>query len=91
MFKNLKILWKRYLLGFHQKPLIFFSGMMQEQRAQLNGLCYIHGSDMLQHYLVSMNTERSAPMINISKLIHQKFNAQQLEDHIFKDHVVVVI
>jgi len=55
------------------------------QRAQLSGLCYIHGPDMLQHYLVSMNTEKSAGMIDISKLIRENFDALQLEDHIFKD------
>jgi len=52
----------------------------------LSGLCYIHGPDMLQHYLVSMNTAKSAGMIDISRLIHDTFSAQQLEDHIFKDH-----
>ena len=54
------------------------------QRAQLSGLCYIHGPDMLQHYLVSMATEK-AGMIDIAKLIRDTFSAQQLEDHIFKD------
>ena len=55
------------------------------QRAQLSGLCYIHGPDMLQHYLVSINTNTSAPMIDISKLIRKSYNAKQLEDHIFND------
>ena len=56
------------------------------QRAQLSELCYIHGPDMLQHYLVSMNTKQPAGMIDISKLIHDNFDARQLEDHIFKDY-----
>jgi hypothetical protein len=55
------------------------------QRAQLSGLCYIHGPDMLQHYLVSMNSDK-AGMIDISKLIHDTFDAKQLEEHIFNDH-----
>ena len=40
---------------------------------------------MLQHYLVSINTNTSAPMIDISKLIRKSYNAKQLEDHIFND------
>ena len=55
------------------------------QRAQLSGLCYIHGPDMLQHYLVSMNTKLSAPMIDISKLIRDSYDAEELESHIFED------
>jgi len=56
------------------------------QRSQLSGLCYIHGPDMLQHYLVSMKTGQFAGMIDISKLIRDSFTAKQLEDHIFNDY-----
>eukprot|EP01129_Flabellula_baltica_P004784 TRINITY_DN1699_c0_g1_i1.p1 TRINITY_DN1699_c0_g1~~TRINITY_DN1699_c0_g1_i1.p1 ORF type:complete len:201 (+),score=38.20 TRINITY_DN1699_c0_g1_i1:632-1234(+) len=40
---------------------------------------------MLQHYLVSMNTNNSAGMIDISKLIHDTFTVKELEKHIFND------
>ena len=55
------------------------------QRVQLSGLCYIHAPDMLQHYLVSMNTPQSAPMIDISRMIRERFTAIKLEKHIFED------
>ena len=53
------------------------------QRAQLSGLCYIHGPDLLQHYLVSMTSSVSVGMIDMSKLIRDTFTAKQLEYHIF--------
>lgn len=53
------------------------------QRAQLSGLCYIHGPDLLQHYLVSMTSSVPVGMIDMSKLIRQTFTAEQLEQHIF--------
>lgn len=56
-----------------------------EQRAQLSGLCYIHGPDMVQHYCVSMHTPESAGMIDISKMIRETFDAKELEKHIFDD------
>jgi len=41
---------------------------------------------MLQHYLVSMNANQSAGMIDISGLTHNTFTSKQLEDHIFNDY-----
>jgi len=55
------------------------------QRVQKSGLCYIHAPDMVQHYVVSLTTKKNAGMIDISKMIHDTFSAQQLEEHIFND------
>lgn len=55
------------------------------QRLQLSGLCYIHGPDLLQHYLVSMTTSEAIGMVDISKLVREAFDKEQLEKHIFED------
>ena len=41
---------------------------------------------MLQHYLVSMNTEKSAGMIDISRLVRENFSSKLLERYIFEDN-----
>jgi len=56
-----------------------------KQRSQLSGLCYIHGPDVLQHYLVSMNSEEEVGMIDISKMIRESFTPIELEKHIFEE------
>jgi hypothetical protein len=38
--------------------------------------------DMLQHYLVSMNKDALAGIIDISNLIRETFSAEELEAHI---------
>ena len=55
------------------------------QRHQLSGLCYMHGPDALQHYIVSMATRRCAGMIDITRLIRRSFSAEQLRTHVFED------
>ena len=55
-----------------------------KQRAQLSGLCYIHGPDMLQHYVVSMRKE-NVGMIDITRFIRGNFSSEELEQHIFDD------
>jgi len=54
------------------------------QRHQLSGLCYIHGPDVVQHYVVAEN-DPTAGMIDISKLIRDHFSPNDLEHHIFDD------
>ena len=56
-----------------------------KQRSQLSGLCYIHAPDVLQHYLVSMNSQKEVGMVDISKLIRETFTSAELEAHIFND------
>jgi hypothetical protein len=71
---------------FHRDhPTVSQKQVVLQQRAQLSGLCYIHGPDMLQHYLVSMNKDTLAGMIDISKLIRETFSAEELESHIFRN------
>jgi len=55
------------------------------QRVQKSGLCYLHAPEMVQHYVVSLHTKTFGGMIDMSKMIRETFNAQQLEDYIFKD------
>jgi hypothetical protein len=71
---------------FHRDhPAVSTKQGVLHQRAQLSGLCYIHGPDMLQDYLVSMNKDVPAGTIDISKLIRETFSAEELESHIFRD------
>lgn len=61
-------------------------GGVLRQRAQLSGLCYIHGPDMLQYYLISRNIGKRSDMIDISQLIIDSFSSEQLlKEHIFED------
>lgn len=55
------------------------------QRKQLSGLCYIHGPDVVQHYLVSKVLKEPAGMIDISKLIRHTFDSKDLGKYIFQD------
>ena len=55
------------------------------QRVQKSGLCYIHGPDVLQHYLV-LRSGTASGMINIVLYIKQHFTAEQLYGHIFGNH-----
>ena len=54
------------------------------QRHQLSGLCYIHGPDVVQHYVVAEN-DPNAGMIDISKLIRDTFSPTDFTSHIFND------
>ena len=57
------------------------------QRHQLSGLCYIHGPVVLQHYLVwlSQDLDTNPGMIDMSNMVRKTFDADRLEEHIFKD------
>lgn len=61
------------------------SVLRQRAQSYTYGLCYIHGPDVLQHYLVSMNSEARVGMIDITKFIRDSFSSKQLEDYIFRD------
>jgi hypothetical protein len=71
---------------FHlDHPLVNYKSWVFVQRAQLSRLCYIHGPDLVQHYKVSMTSEVSVSMIDISKLIRDNFPSDQLYRHIFSN------
>ena len=56
------------------------------QRAQPSGLCYMHGPDVLQHYLVTMHASKSVGMIDLTKFVRNHFSPTSLEKHIFEDY-----
>jgi hypothetical protein len=87
-FCSLHPLWNDPLTSFifhRDHPLVASKSNVLHQRAQLSGLCYIHGPDLLQHYLVEMHSEGAVGMIDISKLIRDSFSTKSLEKHIFDD------
>jgi len=58
------------------------------QRVQLSGLCYLHGPDVLQHYLVALGAKEPTKrpgMVDLTKYIRGCFNGKQLYGHIFTD------
>lgn len=58
------------------------------QRVQKSGLSYMHGPDVLQHYLVAMGTEKvaeSVPMLDLTRYICSHFTPQQLFEHILNN------
>eukprot|EP01088_Endostelium_zonatum_P000169 TRINITY_DN1028_c0_g1_i3.p1 TRINITY_DN1028_c0_g1~~TRINITY_DN1028_c0_g1_i3.p1 ORF type:complete len:378 (+),score=57.46 TRINITY_DN1028_c0_g1_i3:81-1214(+) len=52
------------------------------QRSQLSGLCYLHGPDMMQHYLVAMNNAGPVGIIDLCAMIAENFTPEQLQNHI---------
>ena len=74
-------LWNDPLTSFifhREHPSIASKSNILHQWAQLSGLCYIHGPDLLQHYLVEMQSEGAVGMIDISKLIRHSFSTKKL-------------
>lgn len=55
------------------------------QRVQIRGLCYIHAPDMMQHYLVCINTKTNAGMIDMCRFIHECFSVHDIQKHIFDE------
>ena len=87
-FVSSNTLWSDPLKSFifhRDHPSVAKKANVLRQRAQLSGLCYIHGPDLLQHYLVEMHNAGPVGMIDISKLIRDCFSSRKLEKHIFDD------
>ena len=87
-FCSLHSLWNDPLTSFifhRDHPSVASKSNVLRQRSQLSGLSYIHGPDLLQHYLLEMNSEGAVGMIDISKLIRDSFSTRSLEKHIFDD------
>jgi hypothetical protein len=70
---------------FFRDHLKFASKSVLVQRLQRSGLCYIHGPDVMQHYLVAL-CDPTAGMIDMSSLIKDSFTGNDLERHIFEDY-----
>jgi hypothetical protein len=55
------------------------------ERVQLSGLCYMHAPIVLQHYLVSMNTDEKVKMLDMGRYLREHMSGEALYLHIWND------
>jgi predicted RNA-binding protein len=53
------------------------------ERTQCSSLCYMHGSVVMQHLLVSMYRDEKVGMVDITDYLRKHTNGEQLRNHIF--------
>ena len=54
-------------------------------RRQLSGLCYMHASVVLQHYLVSIHTGRKCTMIDVAKYMVKHMPLDRFSSHVISN------
>jgi hypothetical protein len=70
---------------FRDHPSLAHKKHSYVERFQSSGLCYMHAPVVLQHYLVTMNSDEHIPMLDMAAFMRRNMDSKALERHIWDD------
>jgi hypothetical protein len=70
---------------FRDHPLLVHKPHAYVERIQLSGLCYMHAPIVLQHYLVTMHSNSTVPMLDMAAYMRRFLSSRALQGRIWDD------